>query len=146
MKSSKRIEPLRHLADQKVQAAVLAFSQGQNAVAAAEAKLQELRRYIHDYERAAGTESNARLLGNRQAFLSRLREAERFQAGAVEQARKACALLRESWLAQRRDLRALDRLTEIYKSREHRSDEQRTQKLMDEFALRIQRQHSREGA
>jgi len=133
---SQRLQPIRHIAEGRTQKAARKLVDSQRRIAEAETKLRELRGYLQDYQAGAGTRLNPRLLENHRAFLAKLREAETYQAGAVERARQASAAERERWMHSRREQQVLERLAALYRGREHQIDERRAQKLMDEFALR----------
>lgn len=132
---SQRLVPLRRVAEGREQQAARKLASSQQLTHAAAAKLHELRSYLSEYESSRGL-LNADFMSNRQLFITRLREAERYQSGALERAQVASEQERERWLRQRRDLQVLDRLTQIYRQREHLQEERQNQKLMDEGALR----------
>jgi flagellar protein FliJ len=132
---SRRLQPIRHIADGRAQQAARQLVECRRQEALAESRLAELRAYLRDYGRSTQA-PDPRLLENRFAFLARLREAENFQAGAVSRAQVTVAEQRRRWLEQQRELQRLDRLAALYSAREHRNEERRAQKLMDEFAAR----------
>jgi flagellar protein FliJ len=102
----------------------------------AQARLDELRIYLAEYRRHRPTATDAQHLQNHSAFLARLGEAERFQAGVAHSAVQASTLERGRWLEHRRELERLDRLASLYRARQRLADDRRAQKLMDEFAQR----------
>ena len=109
-KPAERLQPLQHIADNRTQQAAARLAESQRRVAQAEAKLMELRGYLRDYQMLAPASCPPMLLENRRAFAARLREAETYQAGALERARIACAEERERWLHRRREQQVLDKL------------------------------------
>lgn len=134
-KSLKRLQPIRHLAEDREQQSAKRFAESQRRLNEAESKLRELRNYLHDYQMKGGL-PDPRLLENRFAFLARLREAERYQTQAVQNARGASEQERQLWLNRRREVQVLDKLGDVYQARARRTEAQRDQKQMDEFALR----------
>ncbi|MDM4770805.1 flagellar export protein FliJ [Solimonas sp. SE-A11] len=133
--NSRRLVPLQTLADQREDEAARRLADVQRRHADQEARLVELRRYADEYANAPAGPT-AVLMLNRQAFLGRLREAERFQVQAVEDARLAVEAERAAWLLKRRDVSVLDQLAACYRGREQRQDERREQRGADELALR----------
>ncbi len=133
--NSRRLVPLQTLAETREDEAARRLAEVQRRHADQEARLAELRRYADEYASAPAGPTAALML-NRQAFLSRLRDAERFQVQAVEDARLAVEAERASWLLKRRDVSVLDQLAACYRGREQRQDERREQRGADELALR----------
>src|SRR3546814_20419714 len=84
---SRRMQPLQQLADIRQDDAARLLVDAQRQHADRQARLVELSRYREDYERQAAA-ATPQLLRNRQAFLDRLREAERFTEQLVEQSRR----------------------------------------------------------
>lgn len=134
MIQSKRMQPLQQLADIREDDAARLLVEAQRQYADRQARLVELSRYREDYERQAGA-ATPQLLRNRQVFLDRLREAERFQQQLVEQARRAVDESRAHWLVQQRGSRTVAQLTSCYLAREQREEARREQKQLDEFAM-----------
>jgi flagellar FliJ protein len=133
MTQSKRMRPLQQIADIREDDAARRLVEAQRLQAEREARLVELSRYREDYERQAGA-ATPQLLRNRQAFLDRLREAERFQQQLVEQAVRGVDECRAHWLLQQRGSRTVAQLTACYLAREQRDDARREQNRLDEFA------------
>src|SRR3546814_8777912 len=80
---SRRMQPLQQLADIRQDDAARLLVDAQRQHADRQARLVALRRYREEYERQASA-ATPLLLRNRQAFLDRFREAERFQEQLVE--------------------------------------------------------------
>ncbi len=133
--SSARMQPLQQLAEVREDEAARRLIDQQRVLGEREQRLQELTRYLAEYDGLASAH-NPRLLMNRQAFVERLREAVSMQTRLVEQARSHCEVQRAEWLLQHREVSTLDQLAECYRRRERRSEEQRGQRQLDEFALR----------
>lgn len=132
---SRRLIPLQTVAESREDEAARRLSDCQRQLAEHEARLEEIRRYAREYGEAP-PQASAHLLVNRQAFLARLLEAERFQEKAVEDARLAVEAERLKWLLKRRDVSVLDQLAACYRTREQRHEERRDQRGADELALR----------
>lgn len=132
---SERLKPLQQVADIREDAAMRRYAASQRVLAERETRLVELQNYLRDYLAAESALAPA-MLANRHAFIQRLREAERFQQQAVEQARAAVEAERLRYLVQQRDAGVLDQLAACYRSREALVVERRTQRQMDEFASR----------
>lgn len=134
MMQSRRMQPLQQLADIREDDAARQLVEAQRQHADRQARLVELARYREDYECQAAA-ATPQLLRNRQAFLDRLREAERFQQQLVDQAARSVDECRAHWLLQQRGARTVAQLTACYLVREQREDARREQKQLDEFAM-----------
>lgn len=113
-----------------------------NALRAAEARLAEqaalhgeLRRYLDDYEARPIGVPNPLLLENQRQFIAKLDTALQSQARAVEAAEQRVAVVREAWMATRRDLRISLLLQEQGAAEDRRIADRRSQRETDEFAL-----------
>lgn len=133
--SSARLQPLQQIAESREEEASRRLLDRQRALSERESRLNELTRYLSEYEGLAQAH-NPRLLMNRQAFVERLREAVAIQTQLVQQARSGCDVERAEWLLQRKQVATLDQLADCYRRRESAVEAQRTQKQLDEFALR----------
>jgi flagellar protein FliJ len=133
--SSERMQPLQKIAEAREDEAARQLLDRQRVLGEREQRLHELTRYLGEYE-GLGQAHNPRLLMNRQAFVERLREAVSMQARLVEQARSNCDVQRGEWLLQHREVSTLDQLADCYRRRERRIEDQRSQRHLDEFALR----------
>lgn len=132
--SSRRFEPLQQLADLREDHAARALVDAQRALDERAARLAELQSYRAEYERQPGGAATLQLMRNRQVFIERLREAERFQQQLVEQARLAVDTQRAEWLVQQRGAKTIAQLTATYQQRERREVERREQNRADELA------------
>ncbi|MES0874093.1 flagellar export protein FliJ [Sinimarinibacterium thermocellulolyticum] len=132
--SSSRLRPLQRIAELREDEAAKRLLDQRRVLGERELRLQELTRYLAEYEGLASAQ-HPRLLMNRQAFIERLREAVALQAQLVEQARSQVEAQRAEWLLQHREVATLDRLADCYRRRERRIEEQRSQRQLDEFAL-----------
>ncbi|WP_051277911.1 flagellar export protein FliJ [Solimonas flava] len=130
---SARLQPLQQLADTRESEAARRLLDAQRLKAEREQRLAELARYREEYERQPAA-ATPQLLRNRQAFLERLREAERFQRQLVEQAQRGVDQGRAQWLLQQRETRTVAELTACYVAREQREEARREQRHHDELA------------
>lgn len=132
---SRRLSPLQTVAETREDEAARRLRDCQRQLAEHEVRLDEIRRYAREYADTS-PQASAGLLVNRQAFIARLQEAERFQHKAVEDARLAVEAERLKWILKRRDVSVLDQLAACYRGRERRCEERRDQRGADELALR----------
>ena len=132
---SRRLAPIRQLAESRENDAARALAESQRQLAQQEKQLQEMERYLREYSesRPAGAVAPS-LLANREAFLRQLAEALRWQAGAVADARQRLQLARDNWVGKHRDTDVLDHLIDRSRGDELRAQERRQQREMDEFA------------
>lgn len=146
MMQSSRMQPLQQIADIRESDAARRLVEAQRLQADREARLIELSRYREEYSRECARSGDGagdgpadaatpQLLRNRQAFIDRLREAERFQQQLVEQAVRGVDECRAHWLLQQRGARTVAQLTACYLAREQREDARREQNRLDEFAM-----------
>ena len=133
---SQRLQPLQQIASMREDEALRVLAGSQKHAADHSQRLEELQRYIEDYSNAMPAQATPALLGNRHAFLARLREAEAHQRNAVTQAQANSELERARYLLKRRDSGTLEQLAASYRTQERVHDERRAQKELDEIALR----------
>jgi flagellar FliJ protein len=134
---SQRLDPIHRLTQHREDEAARRLAESQAALQRQEAQLREMERYLLEYEAGRpGAALAPSLLANREIFLRQLAEALRWQAGAVEEARGRLELARQQWLGRHRDSDVLEHLIERDRQSERRQQEQRTQRELDEFALR----------
>lgn len=139
MMSSARLQPLQELAEHREEQAAEQLREAQQLLVQRQSQLQELARYRQDYE-AASTVATPSLLRNRLAFIDKLREAERYQHGQVESARRQVEVARDHWTQQYRASATLDQLHANYQRREQQVLDRRAQTQLDELALRQHQQ------
>jgi len=133
--NSRRLVPIQNVAETREEEAARRLLECQQRLAEHETRLDDIRRYARDYSVAPGG-ATAALLVNRQAFIARLQEAERFQLKAVDDARLAVEAERVKWMLKRRDVSVLDQLAACYRASERRKEERHDQRGADELALR----------
>ena len=134
---STRLEPLQMVAEQREEEAVRAMAECRRRVEEHETRLSELQRYLQEYTEQASKFSTPALMSNRQAFVAKLREAEKFQQQLLQQAKDFGEAERMRWLLKRRDVGVLEQLAASYRLQERRQDAHREQKNLDELAGQI---------
>jgi flagellar FliJ protein len=135
---SQRLEPIHRLNQHREDEAARRLAESQQALQRQENQLGEMERYLLEYEAGRpGAALAPSLLANREIFLRQLAEALRWQAGAVEEARGRLEMARQQWLGRHRDTGVLEHLIERGRDSERKVQEQRTQRELDEFALRL---------
>jgi len=132
---SKRLAPIRQLAQSRETDAARQLAESQRLVQQQEAQLQEMERYLCEYSGSRiGAAMAPALLANREAFLRQLAEALRWQAGAVAEAHQRLQQARDQWVGKHRDTDVLEHLIQRSHKDELRTQERRLQRELDEFA------------
>ncbi len=143
MTRSKRMKPVKEVAEHREQDAARALGREQDRLAAERGKLQQLIAYRDEYalsfESRGGKGVNARELQNFRAFLGRLNAAIEQQGKVVAQAEQACEAQRRQWLQRRSRSQALGKVMDRYHRDEARERERREQAASDEHALQSHR-------
>ncbi len=136
--SSERLAPIQELADRRKSEAARALAEAQRILADREAQLHELEHYKEpEAPRGAPTMQSAALLRNRESFRLRLTEAIRYQRQAVADACKKVEAARAAWIDEHCKTQVIGKLVERSEASEQRIQEQRQQRELDEFALRL---------
>ncbi|HKK03669.1 MAG TPA: flagellar export protein FliJ [Gammaproteobacteria bacterium] len=136
---SRRIEPIARIADHKEQLGVKEFASRQEALAAQELRLAELRAWWRDYadgmknKRSPGGPG---MLRDGRLFLAQLSGAIQRQQEVVEQARMELEAARARWLALRMDHEALEKVVARCRDEEEREARRSEQREQDECAAR----------
>jgi len=135
---STRMEPVRRVADQRAQAAAKRLAERREALEQERERLEQLRAFRREYEQklafAGQNGIDAYRLRDYNAFLGRIDQAiaqQREQLGKIE---AEAEQLREHWLAEWGNAKALEQLVERYRARERRDAEAREQRQNDEIA------------
>lgn len=131
---STRLEPLQMVAEQREEEAMRHMAECRRLVEEHESRLLELQRYLLEYTAETTLISTPALISNRQAFLTKLRQAEIVQQQVLEQARMHSEAERTRWILKRRDKGVLEQLAASYRVQEKRHAERHEQKDMDELA------------
>jgi len=140
MSRSKRMQPVRRVAESREQAAVQKLGESQRVLDAQRAKLQELRAYRDQYTEAFRTSSGQGLDANRlqdfRVFLARLNEAIHQQEAIIAQCVCQHELTRQQWVEKRSHHQAIDKVIDRYQREEQRLRDRREQQEQDERAQR----------
>jgi flagellar FliJ protein len=140
MSRAKRLEPVQDLVSDAERRLAQSLAAHERRVVEAEAKLQDLQRYKHEYERQfterAGSGMGVAGLRDYQAFLARLGEAIRQQHSIVVRARSERDAERLRWQEAARRAKALDHVVERWQLEERKALDRREQRETDERAQR----------
>lgn len=140
MTRSERMAPVQQVFEVAERDRARELGDAQRELAAAEARLEELRTYQGEYQLAfqkrAEKGTSIRSLRDFQAFLARLDTALRQQEQRVAQAREQVAGSRRSWQGAAQQVKAVDSVVERWQMAEVRAGERREQKDADERAQR----------
>lgn len=140
MTRSKRLRPVKQVAQNREQTAVRRMGESQQLLAQQEARLAELCAYRDQYTRTfteqGGNGIDAARLQDYRVFLARLSEAIGQQQALIEQCRSQHRQTREQWLQMRSRHQAIDKLIERFRREERRREERREQQENDEHARR----------
>ena len=139
MTRSERIAPVRKVLEDKEQAQARKLAAAQQAVASAEQRLDELRRYQQDYangfDRQVAQGATAHALQDYRAFLVRLEDAVQQQQRVVENLRVEMAMQSAHWQAAARQSKGLETVVQGWQREERRLADRRDQAATDERAL-----------
>ncbi len=139
MTRSTRIAPVQKVLEGKEQAQARKLGLAQQAVAAAEGRLEELRSYQADY--AAGFDKQVahgaavHVLQDYRAFMVRLVDAIRQQEQLVEKQKLEMAMQTAYWQSAARQSRGLDSVVAGWRRQEQQLADRRDQAATDERAL-----------
>jgi len=133
-----RLKPIQRLAQEREDEQARQLAEQQRTLDAHEQRLVELRRYAAEYAAPpVGESTSAALLINRRAFAEKLDSAVAQQSRHVEKARGSCEIERARLLLASREVSVLDKLAASYHAQERKVDERRTQRELDDHALRV---------
>lgn len=125
-----RLLPLLDLAAHRVADAASSVARCRNQIAGDEARLDQLGRYLADYDRHATRASRWQLV-NRAAFLASIRAAIAQQRQVVERAREAVDRAIEDWNRQRTEQRRYEALLAREQRRHATLAARREQRVLD---------------
>jgi flagellar FliJ protein len=135
--NAKRLIPIQRLAQKREDDQARQLAEQQKALEAQEQRLLDLKRYADEYASVPSAVSlTPALLSNRRAFLDKLDSAVQQQSKQVERARGTCDVERARLLLASREVSVLDKLAASYQAQAKKTDEQRSQKELDEHAGR----------
>lgn len=140
MTRSKRMQPVKRVAQNREQNAVQKLGQSQQNLDAQRARLEELRayrdQYARDFELSGGSGLDATRIQDYRAFLNRLGEAIRQQETLIEQCCSQHEQTRQQWIETRTHSQAIDKVVSRYRREEHRQQDLKEQREQDERSLR----------
>ncbi len=140
MSRSKRMKPVKRVAETREQAAAKKLGQSQQYLDAQHAKLEELRTYRDQYSESFKASSGQGLGANRlqdyRVFLTRLNEAIRQQEAIITQCVSQHEQTRQHWVQTRSHHQAIDKVVERYRSEEQKTRDRHEQKEQDERSQR----------
>lgn len=132
--SETRLNPIKDLRSRKVDLAAQRLAEAQRVLAQRESQLSELENY---QEPAPNGEVSVQMLANRENFRRRLAEAVRMQRNAVADARQKVEAARAAWIELRVEAQKIDKLIERSRVFESQVRERRSQREIDELAVRL---------
>jgi flagellar FliJ protein len=140
MKRSKRLEPVRELADEEERECALKVANYQSRLDEAQKRAVDLRRYLVEYQsmfqQRAGAGMGVSGLRDYQTFLARLTDAARQQDSVVAQLESECARERVNWLEAAARKNAVSKVILSARTEDQKLEERRSQKETDEQAQR----------
>jgi flagellar FliJ protein len=144
MTRSKRMQPIKDLADDRERDAGGVLGLARAKLAEHERQLTQLQAYHAEYaqRRASGAPADGIRLQNYHAFLSRLGQAIEQQAQLVASARAELEVAEAAWRERRIEASSIGKAVERIASGERREADRRDQRESDERALQ-QAQRSR---
>jgi len=135
--NAKRLIPIQRLAQKREDDQARQLAEQQKALETQEQRLLDLKRYADEYASVPSAVSlTPALLANRRAFLDKLDSAVQQQSKQVERARGTCDVERARLLLASREVSVLDKLAASYQAQAKKTDEQRSQKELDDHAGR----------
>jgi flagellar protein FliJ len=137
---AQRLRPVQNLVDETERRLAQNLAAFERRVAEGEAKLQDLERYLSEYEQQfserAAQGIGATGLRDYQAFLAKLAEAIRQQRAVVQRARDERDTERRRWQDAAKRAKALDHVVGQWHAEEQRALDRREQRESDERAQR----------
>lgn len=137
------LKMLDEIAAKEVELATEALARAMKAESEAQSKydmLIEYRQgYLENMNRSLATGMSAEAYQNFQNFLKKLDQAITGQEDVVKFAKQQVKVHRELWQESQRKKLSYDVLIERSDKREHKVEQKKDQKMMDEFATRISR-------
>ncbi len=138
MTRSKRLEPVKRLANESADQAAKVFAQQRAEVADQQQRLAQLEAYRQEYRdklRAAGAQGiDAFRLRDYNAFMDRIDAAILRQKDAVGRSEREAERSRTQWLHLLSRARAIDTVVERAQADERRAASKREQRMLDELA------------
>lgn len=137
MTRSKRMQPIKNLADDRARDAGHALAIARRGLAEHERQLAELKAYHAEYAQrvANGAAADGIRLQNYHAFLGRLKNAIEQQAKVVATAAAELALAEDAWRERHSEAGSIGKAVDRIKTGERRDADRREQRESDERAL-----------
>ncbi len=136
-----RLAPVVDMAEREEREAARALGQCQTLMNQAEGKLNDLHRYLGDYQQQWITEGRNGVSGqwmmNYQRFLAQLETAIKQQNQSVDWHRTNLDKARELWQQKYARLEGLRKLVQKYMDEARVAADKREQKLLDELSQRL---------
>ena len=143
MTRSKRMQPVKHVAQGREQDAMHKLGQSQQYLDAQKAKLEELRayrdQYANDFAQSGGNGVSAAFVQDYRVFLGRLGEAVRQQEELIAQCEVQHEQTRQQWVDSRSHNQAIGKVIERYKAEENIVQARREQQEQDERSQRTRK-------
>lgn len=136
-----RLAPVIEMAERAEREAARLLGQGQAQLVQAQARLDELERYVLDYQQQwleQGSQGvSGQWLSNYQRFLAQLESAIAQQQRSVHWHHDNLLRLREQWRQRHARVDGLGKLVQRYLHEARVATDKLEQKLLDEFAQRL---------
>ncbi len=137
MKKSKRLQPVLRLAERNKKLAEKALGEAQQRELAEQAKLQQLRDYLVEYQQNARAQQQQGVqvatLVRMQQFMSRLQVAIEQQAQQLALTRQMTEQAKKLWQTAHGRCQAMESLIDRSVSEELQAEEKQLQKAIDEL-------------
>ena len=134
--NSQRLKTIRQLADLREQEQARRYAAEQRAADVQARRLDELERYLAEYEAIAPMTTEPALLANHLAFVAQLGHAREQQRRQAALAAQACEVERGRLVEARRGAAVYERLSDTLVARERAEAEDRAQGELDEHGQR----------
>ncbi|MCB5189266.1 flagellar export protein FliJ [Methylobacillus arboreus] len=139
---------LQGLAEKDVDAAADRLGEANRQLVEAEKSLNILMQYRADYvgqrDQAMANGMTAEIYQNYQSFLGKLSQAIVSQTESVERLRQVCHLRKQEWQECQKKKMSYDVLIDRADKRAQAIETKRDQKMMDEHAMRVSRNQTRQ--
>jgi len=142
MIASHRLTPLLRRAEDHKTAAARQLAERQRQLALTEQRLDELHRYATEYARPPARCANISQLRNQHAFVGRLLGAVEQQRQSVHHTRQSVEHQRQHLIHANRQHQVLEHLDTLSRGAEHRIEQRREQRELDDLGARTTRRRT----
>lgn len=136
MSPSKRLSPLKRIAENKEQLAARKFGLAQKHLAEQQQKLDELKtyhqQYLEQYERSGRGGISVSRLQEYQAFLAKLRLAIEQQTEVVARTHAQNQVIKQDWQKKNTRTRIMSKVVENHQIKERKGADRSEQKIADD--------------